>query len=126
MAILQFNGSDVTPDPSSMDVTIQDVSTSDSGRSSKTATMAKIVVASKRSIALSWDNITRSQARAILTQLRSGTDPAYVSVTYDGDPEATGTQTRTFYYGDISVSFQQVWVGTRKRYSKFAFSIIER
>ena len=126
MAILQFNGSDVTPDPSEMNVTIQDISSEDSGRSSKTGTMTKIVVSRKRSIHLSWNNPTQAEARSIITKLKSGNNPVYVSVTYDGDPELSGTQTKEFYYGDISTALQQCWVAGRKRYSKLTFNLIER
>jgi len=126
MAMLQFNGSDITPDPSSMDVTIQDISSPDSGRA-QNGKMYKTVIAQKRNINLSWKNITRTDARVILSRLKSGYNNMrqYVQVTYDGDPEATGTQTRIFYYGDISSAFQQVWVGTRKRYSLLSFTLIE-
>ena len=126
MAMLSFNGSDITPDPSSMDVTIQDISSPDSGRSN-TGRMFKIVVAQKRTINVSWNNIQQAQARAIIQKLKSGYNhqKQYVQVTYDGDPEASGTSTRIFYYGDISGAFQQVWLGNRKRYSKLSFTLIE-
>lgn len=123
--ILQFNGSDVSPDPSEMSVTIQDISSPDSGRASKTGLMSKIVVARKRTIHLGWNNPERSEVNSILTKLKSGSNAVYVSVTYDGDPEASGTQTKTFYYGDISGAFQQCWVAGRKRYSKLSFDLIE-
>jgi hypothetical protein len=89
--------------------------------------MFKIVIARKRSINVSWNNISCTEAKAILTALRSGYNgmTQYVQVKYDGDPEVSGTQTKVFYYGDISSAFQQVWVGTRKRYSKLAFTLIE-
>lgn len=125
MAILQFNGTTISPDPSDMSVVIQDVSSADSGRAARTATMTKIVVARKRTIHLSWNNPTQAEARAIMTALRSGSNPVYCSVTYDGDPEASGTQTKNFYYGDISAAFQQCWVAGRKRYSKLSFDLIE-
>ena len=125
MAILQFNGTNITPEPSEMSVTIQDVSSSDSGRAAKSAKMNKIVIARKRTIHLSWNNPTQEEARIILVRLKSGSNPVYCNVTYDGDPEASGTQTRTFYYGDIQAAFQQCWVAGRKRYSKLTFDLIE-
>lgn len=124
--MLKFNGVLVTPEPSVMNVTIQDISTPDSGRSGKTGLMYKFVVAPKRTIHLEWNNPEQDQARKILQQLKSGSNSAYVEVNYDGDPEASGRTTRTFYYGDISAAFQQVWVTGRKRYSKLQFDLIER
>lgn len=126
MAMLTFNGTAITPDPSDMSVTIQDVSSADSGRSNTTGLMYKFVVAKKRTIDVSWNNIDRSAAESIIQALQSGSSSQYVSVKYDGDPEASGFQTRTFYYGDITSAFQQVWLGTKKRYSKFTLKLIER
>ena len=126
MAILKFNNVDVTPDPSSVECTIQDISTADSGRSSQTGQMWKNVVRQVRTLKLSWNNIQLSEARQIIAQLKSGSPSQYVSVTYDGDPQLAGTITKTFYYGDISTSFAEVWIPGRKRYSKFSFDLIER
>lgn len=127
MAMLQFNGTDITPAPSEMSVTVQDVSSSDSGRGNKDAVMHKVVIAQKRTIHLGWNNPTNSEVYNILRYLRSGYNgqSQYVQVKYDGDPFTTGTQTRVFYYGDISAALQQVWVGNRKRYSKLTFDLIE-
>ena len=52
MAMLRFNGSDVSPDPSEMSVDVMDVSSSDSGRSTQSADMQKILIAKKRKIHL--------------------------------------------------------------------------
>ena len=124
MAILQFNGTSISPEPSDMNVTIQDISSSDSGRVSNTGRMDKVVIRQVRTIALSWNNPTQAEARAIISALRS--NGTFCTVVYDGDPEASGTQSRTFYYGDISAAFQQCWVAGRKRYSKLSFTLIER
>ena len=123
--MLSFNGTSITPHPSAMSVSIQDISTPDSGRSNYSGKMHKFVVARKRTIHLEWNNPEREEARKILANLKSGSNPVYVSVTYDGDPEETGFCTRTFYYGDISTAFQQVWISGRKRYSKLQFDLIE-
>lgn len=126
MAILEFNGVAVTPDPSEMNVTVQNVSSSDSGRSNTSGKMYNYVVAKKRVIDVSWNNIDRSEANGILSALTAAdNNNANVTVTYDGDPFVTGTQTLTMYYGDISTAFQQVWVGDRKCYSKFTLKLIE-
>ena len=124
MAILQFNGTSISPEPSDMNVTIQDISSSDSGRVSNTGRMDKVVIRQVRTIALSWNNPTQAEARAIISALRS--NGTFCTVVYDGDPEASGTQSRTFYYGDISAAFQQCWVAGRKRYSKLSVTLIER
>lgn len=124
--ILKINGHDITPDPSDMSVTIQDISTADSGRSNTSGIMYKSVVSSKRVIDAQWNNIDRADAQQIISYLKSGTDPVYPSVTYDGDPEASGTVTKSFYYGDISSKLQQVWTGTGKMYSLFSIKLIEK
>lgn len=126
MAILRFNGTDITPEPSEMNISIADLSSDDSGRTSRSGSLNKIVIARKRTIHLSWNNITQAEAKTILTNLRSGTDPTFVSVTYDGDPEYSYAVTKVFAYGDISVAFQQVWVSGRKRYSHLTFDLIEK
>ena len=124
MAILQFNGWSVSPEPSECNVTIQDISSSDSGRSSVSATMNKYVVAKKRTIQVAWNNPTQAEAQAIISHLTSA--GTYVSVVYDGDPTTTGTRSGSYYYGDISAAYQQCWVAGRKRYSKLNFTLIER
>ena len=126
MAMLKFNGSDVSPDPSEMSVDVMDISSSDSGRSTQSADMQKILIAKKRKIHLGWNNISRTQARSILTLLENGTNSVYCDVTYDGDPFYASTTTKTFYHGDISGAFQQVWVSNRKSYSKLSFDLIEK
>ena len=123
--IVSFNGTTVTPDPSECSIGVQDISSADSGRSSTNARMKKIVIAKKRTIHLGWNGLTLAQARAICQLLESGSNPVYTNVTYEGDPFLTGTQTKTFYHGDISAAFQECWVGNRKRYSKLTFDLIE-
>ena len=123
--IVSFNGTAVTPDPSECTVSVQDISSADSGRSSSNATMQKVVIAQKRTLHVGWNGLTRAEANTICQLLESGSNPVYVSVTYDGDPILSGTQTKTFYHGDISAAFQECWVGNRKRYSKLTFDLIE-
>lgn len=122
MAILRFNGHDV-PEPSDIQFGMMDISTSDSGRG-QSGYMNKYLVATKRQINVSWNNISRSDAREVISYLKE--NGVYVTVVYDGDLESSGTKTGEFYYGDISAAFQQVWVGNRKRYSKLSFTLIER
>lgn len=123
--MISFNGVTVTPAPSECTVGVQDISSADSGRSSTNALMQKIVIAKKRTLHLGWNNITLAQAVSICQLLESGSNPVYTSVTYEGDPLLSGTQTKTFYHGDISAAFQQCWTGNRKRFSKLTFDLIE-
>lgn len=126
MAMIKFRNLDITPDPSEMTVTVQNISSADSGRSNTSGTMYNYVICKKRVIDVSWNNISSNEAHEILRRLTVGADDnANVSVTYDGDPIDYGEVTRTFYYGDISAAFQQVWISDRKTYSKLTLKLIE-
>ena len=127
MAMLVFNGTTITPDPSEMEVTLQDITTSDSGRSDDGTAHVFVVRHNVRTIKLAWNNIEKAEAQSIINALQSGTDSKIATVQYEGDPLVNGAtkRTGTFYYGDITSPFQQVWVAGKRRYSKLSFNLIE-
>lgn len=107
--------------PDSLTWGLQDVSSSDSGRTNDTnATMHKNRVTQKRKLALSWKNPDGATTAAILQAF----NPEYVYVRYL-DAMANAYQTRLFYVGDRSAPLKQILVGG-VTYTTLSFDIIER
>lgn len=117
MAMITVNGT-ALKEPSEFTWSLNDVSTSSSGRS-QDATMHKTRVAQKRKLTLSWWNPTPAEAAAILTAF----NPVTFSVTYP-DAMANANQTRTFYRSDPSAPIRS-WAVGKKRYSSIQLEIIE-
>lgn len=116
--MLAVNGTAIKT-PSSMTIGFQDVSNSDAGRT-QDAIMHKNLVARKRTISLSWNGVTQTEAHTILQAFY----PEYFNVTYY-DPLDGATVTRTFYSGDKSAPVK-IWTVNNKRYESISFEIIER
>lgn len=116
MAFWQVDGVNIKT-PSKFDLTYQDVSAKDAGRT-QDALMHKNRVARKISISLAWNNPTPEEIDAIF----SAFSPEYFDVTF---PFGTSMITRTFYAGDQAYPMKQWYVGG-KRYGQVAFDIIER
>lgn len=113
----------VTPDPSSLQYGLQDISASDAGRTNDAdATMYKLRVAQKRKLMLAWAMPSAEEAGAILRAF----NPEYFYVRYfdllDGRWE-----TRQFYCGDRSAPYK--WFGLPGKgtnVSSLSFDIVER
>lgn len=122
MAMVSINGTAISPDPSTFEWGLNDISGEDAGRvRDGSATMYKELIASKRKLKLVWKGITLAQASTILRLVNQ----EYVSVTYP-DVLDGGTTTRTFYHGDLSAPF--LWYETLggTRVSELSFDLIER
>ncbi len=111
----------VSPDPSSLEWGLQDVSGSDAGRvMDSNATMYKQRLCQKRKLKCIWAQPTAAQVAAILQAV----NPEYIYVRY-WDAMDGCMETRCFYVGDRSAPLQYVWVdGTR--YKTLSFDLIER
>lgn len=118
MAMLQVNG-EAVKDPSSLSWGLQDISSSEAGRTDD-AVMHKCRVTDKRKLSLGWQNIKPDEAAKILSQF-SG---EYFNLTYP-DTATNSTQTRTFYRGDITAPFLW-WSRYGKFYSELSFEAVER
>ena len=103
--------------PSVYQVSYQDVSDPDAGRT-EDGLMHKNRIGQKVKIQLTWNNIGNADASAILQAF----DPEYVEVKYK-DPKTNSYQTKTFYVVDRSApaynSRLNIW-------SNVSFNIIER
>lgn len=100
---------------------LQDVSSSDSGRTNDTnATMHKNRITQKRKLSLSWKDPDGPTAAAILQAF----NPEYVWVRYL-DPLSNSFEVRLFYVGDRSVPFKQITVGG-VTHTSLSFDVIER
>lgn len=122
MAMIRVNGTPISPDPSSYEWGLNDVSGEDAGRvRDASATMYKELITSKRKLKLTWKGITLGQASAILNAVHH----EYIQVTFP-DVLAGGDITRTFYHGDLSAPF--LWHNTLggTRVSELSFDLIER
>lgn len=105
--------------PSSFIWGLQDVSSSDAGRTDD-GKMHKNRIAQKRKIDLVWAMPKPEESHAILVAFQ----PEYVNVTYY-DPLDGATVTKCFYTGD-KTSPVKIWNINNKRYESVSFSIIER
>lgn len=118
MALITVNNVDM-PNPSKMQWSLQDVSVGDSGRSDD-GRMFKGRVAQKRKIELSWNAVTPSVARTILTAF----NPEYITVKFF-DPMDNANKTLEMYVGDRTAPVK-VWTSNNKVYESLSFDIIER
>lgn len=118
MAMILVDGSEVK-DPSVFEWGLQDISSSDAGRTDDTI-MHKNRVGQKRKIKLAWNNPTPSETAAILQAF----NPEYIMMTY---PDAMSglNETREFYTGDRSAQMR-AWTSRYKRYTQVGFDIVER
>lgn len=124
MTMLWINGQAISPDPSSMEWGLQDISASDAGRVQDAGnTMYKMRTSQKVKLNLTWTMPTAAQASAILQAV----NPEYFTATYF-DPMANAFQTKTFYVGDRSAPMKWYNLGGIQgtRYSTLSFDIIER
>ena len=111
----------ISRDPSEMTWGLQDVSSSDAGRT-QDGTMQKMQITQKRKINLTWNLPTAAETAEIL----SAFNHEYFYVQYH-DAMANATQTRLFYVGDRSAPLK--WFnlpGKGTRYTTLSFNIIER
>lgn len=117
MAMISVDGN-VLPCPSVFQWGIQDISSSESGRTDD-AIMHKNRIGQKRKISLQWNGLTRSDMAKILQAV----NPEYIDVTYP-DAMSGDDETRTFYVGDRTAPVKYWWIGNQ-RYETLSFDIIE-
>ncbi len=115
------NTTAITPDPSSLEYGLQDVSASDAGRvMDAKATMYKQRICQKRKLKLKWSGLTAADTSKILKAV----NPEYFYVRFwdalDGQME-----TRCFYVGDRTAPLFYYWVDGI-RYESLTFDLIER
>ena len=105
--------------PSSFQVNIYDESAPDSGRDI-TGLMHKNTIATKRTISLGWNNLTKTECESIMTAFMAN---EYFAVKYYDPTDDTVQKTGTFYLGDRSAPLYNWTLGI---YSSVSFNIIER
>ena len=104
------------PTPKKFSVSILDVSKAERNAN---ATMLIERIATKRKISVSYDFLTGSQLKTLLTAL----NPVFFNVTYF-DPYTNSMQTKKFYCGDRNTDMID-FSGTSARYS-VSFDLIEK
>lgn len=114
---IQSVGGVAIPCPSKYDWKLSDVSSADAGRT-EDGKMHKEMIAQKVHIEMEWQNISDSDARAVLTAFNAS---EYLSVRYY-DYKSMGFLTKTFYVGDRSVTSYNRLLGI----STVSFNIIEQ
>jgi hypothetical protein len=110
-------------DPSSFTWGLQDISSEDAGRTQDAGnTMYKNRTSQKRSVKLSWQNLTFDIAHQIVAAF----NPEYIYVRYP-DLLSGGQDVRHFYVGDRSAPFlwYQLPGAQGTRMSTLSFDIIE-
>ena len=105
--------------PSAWTWGLQDVSASDSGRTTD-ALMHKNRIAQKRKLTLEWQGLTPEEASEILKAV----NPEYFEVEFP-DAMENANLTKTFYVGDRTAPMK-IWTISNKRYSLLSFDFIER
>jgi len=120
MAMLKIDGVAIKS-PSVFTWGFADISSEESGRNTNDGKMNKDIIASKRSLSCTWNNLSKEEVSKIL-QLVCG--KAYVKVTYP-DALSGKDETREFYVGDRSAPVK-VWNTTQKIFSSLSFNFIER
>ena len=118
MAMIWVDGTEIKT-PSSFSWGLQDVSSSESGRT-QDSLMHKDRVAQKRKISLAWNNPTDKETAEILKAF----NPEYIDVTYPDAMSGTN-ETRTFYVRDRTAPMK-MWTVNKKIYSQISFNIVER
>ena len=118
MAMLIVDGVPIK-EPSELTYGLQDVSSSDSGRT-QDSIMHKNRVAQKVKLNLAWSMTTPEETATIMQAFQ----PEYFMVTYH-DALLNAPVTKEFYCGDKSAPVHHWYVGD-KRYTKVSFNIIER
>lgn len=114
---LEVNGKKVKT-PSKFDPVLQDISSSESGRTLD-GIMHKDRVTQKWKISIAWNNPTPQETSDILTTF----DDVEFDVTFN-NPKTNTRDTRRFYAGDRSAPVKQ-WFVDGERYSQVSFDIIE-
>lgn len=112
---------EISLDPSGYQWGLQDISSSDAGRTLAAGNpMIKMRTSQKRKIALTWTMPTEAQAAEILTAF----NPEYVYVRY-WDPMEGKMSIRQFYVGDRSAPMKWYKLADGTRFSTISFDIIE-
>lgn len=120
MAMIKINGANIK-DPSSFSWGFYDQSSDESGRSTNDGKMHKDIISSKRILSVSWQNISKDDASAILQLVNSS---VFMDVTYPDAMSGTN-QTRKFYVGDRSAPVK-IWTIGKQIYSSLSFDFIEQ
>lgn len=115
------------PTPTDISVSINDISSADAGRTNDAnVTMHKNLITRKRTLALTWKNLSGTRAQQVLQAFSA----EYFYVRYF-DPESNGFVTRQFYAGDKSAGVSHYHVNSSYTiggvvYKTISFNIIER
>lgn len=117
MALLKINGVDVSPTPTTYDISILDIT-----KAERNANGQMIIerIAQKRKIAISYAFLTAAQLSTLLNQ----TSAIYYDVTYL-DPVSNSYLTSSFYNGDKNIGMVDFLNGV-PRYKDFKLDLIER
>lgn len=118
MSVIDLTGDGSFPYPSGFKWKKSDVSGLQAGRSSDTK-MHKDKKAEKRTLSLSWTQLTKAEIHTVL----SAFSPEYVQAKY-WDPMLGADTTKTFYTGDMEADVKW-WAKGRERYSSLSFDVIE-
>lgn len=114
---------EITPDPSSLTWSLQDISSADAGRvMDQNNTMYKMRTSQKRKLQITWTMLTNDQISSILQKFNA----EYFYVRF-WDAMNNKFETREFYAGDRTAPvkwFQLKGKGTR--FATLSFDLIER
>lgn len=121
MSVFKVNGIDLPP-PVSASWSLADLSSAESGRSTRNGAMQKDIIAQKRTIAFTWGILTLAEA-ATVAQLCKNKGAA-VRLTYP-DVLTAKITTGRFYTGDMSSGNYMILNANDIRISGISCSFIE-
>lgn len=116
---LEIEG-EAVPTPSLFEWALQDISSSDAGRT-QDGKMHKDRTVQVRTLKLTWNNPTPSVVSKILKIVNK---KVYMNVTYQ-DAMENKKLTKKFYVGDRTAPMK-IWTVGNKRYEQLTFEFIER
>lgn len=99
--VFKINGTVITS-PVSMSWSFADLSSSESGRSTRTGAMTKDIISQKRTLGFSWSNLSFEEAVSITKYCKKS--GVAVSLTYPDIAEGK-VITRQFYTGDLKSNY---------------------
>lgn len=123
-AITHINGTNIVGSivqPASMEVEIEDISSSDAGRTADTV-MHKKTLRTIYALSLAWNNLRTAQASAVLSKFDPRSIGEYFTVRFL-DPYTGTYQTKTFYLGNRTVPMYSAELDV---WSNVSFKIVER
>lgn len=118
--MFKVNGVEISS-PTNCTWQLSDLSSDESGRSTRNGSMSKDIIAQKRTLNFTWNMLTWAEASKLANFCKN--KGAAVMLTYP-DIMAGSDVTKRFYTGDMSAEYS-IWSNKEKRVTNISCSFIE-